>query len=73
MCWGDLFEQKGGQSKQEALAESYPKLIEYRSKKYREIADIIIPVKEIKKLGIANFLNVYVATKKCNDTIGELV
>ncbi len=43
VVWADLFEHVKGEKYRDSLRRSYPKLLRYRSQKYREIADVLIP------------------------------
>jgi len=42
IIWGDIFDQKKDESKIDSLKRCYPKLLAFRSKKYRVLADISI-------------------------------
>lgn len=41
VIWGDIFSKHRGESNMKALQRSYPKLLESRVKKYKDIAEII--------------------------------
>ena len=43
VVWGDIFQVAPGEDNQKALARCYPKLLEYRSRLYAEMADITLP------------------------------
>jgi len=43
IVWGDFFKQKKDELPIDALRRSYPKLLNWRIEKFRELADIIIP------------------------------
>lgn len=43
VVWGGMFSQEGGEVPTAALARSYPKLLEHRSKLYQSIAHVTIP------------------------------
>lgn len=42
IIWGDLFNKSEEETNKEALKRCYPKLLEFRTKKYQELADISI-------------------------------
>ena len=58
VCWGEVFNQKDGESDIEALKRCYPELIKYRSARYKESADITIPVMDVKRKGTQNFVDI---------------
>ncbi len=41
VIWGNIFSKKEGESNRKALQRNYPKLLSYRVKKYKDIAEII--------------------------------
>ncbi len=43
VVWGSSFNKLHGESDLDALKRCYPKLLEFRSQKYSQLADIIIP------------------------------
>ena len=43
IVWGDSFVRNVGETNMDALAGSYPKLLDYRSQLYEKYADIVIP------------------------------
>lgn len=43
VVWGNVYNQRGGESPHEALARCYPDLLAYRSRLYASMADVIIP------------------------------
>lgn len=51
LIWQDMFEQKPGESAQDALTRCYPKLLETRAETYVKYADIIIPYEKLTKDG----------------------
>lgn len=59
VIWGKLFRRKKGQSQLEALAECYPRLLVFRSKRYKKYADITIDysLRRSKKFTVKKFLD----------------
>ncbi|MFH1838263.1 MAG: hypothetical protein ABH808_02070 [Candidatus Kuenenbacteria bacterium] len=59
VIWGNSFKQKKGQSQLEALIECYPKLLSFRSKRYKKYADITIDYSLLKSKNFAvkKFIN----------------
>ncbi len=49
LVWGDSFNQKKNESTDEALRRCYPELLEYRTKKYYDLADISVSIFEPEK------------------------
>ncbi len=43
VVWGDAFEMEKGESSLSALTRSFPKLLDYRARRYEEIADATLP------------------------------
>ncbi len=43
VVWGDVFRQKTSETPDQALARSYPKLLECRSKLYKRMAHVTVP------------------------------
>ncbi|KKW47120.1 hypothetical protein A3C21_04025 [Candidatus Kaiserbacteria bacterium RIFCSPHIGHO2_02_FULL_59_21] len=43
VVWGDSFRRKKGENEATALKRSYPDLLEFRAKRYQELADVTIP------------------------------
>jgi len=58
--WGESFSQKDSEDTVDALKRCYPKLLEDRKQKYRDLADIIIPgeISQYKGLSIHRFLEI---------------
>ena len=58
--WGDSFSQKKNEDNIDALKRCYPQLLEDRKKKYRELADVIIPgeISQYEGLSIDRFLEI---------------
>src|SRR3989344_6069827 len=49
VVWGDSFRQAKDEDREEALARSYPKLLEFRAKKYEELSDLTIPAGAVRE------------------------
>lgn len=43
VIWGKVFRQKRNETSEEALARSYPKLLEHRSRLYKRMAHVVVP------------------------------
>ena len=43
VIWGNIFKHKNSESEQATLRRCYPALMKFRTKKYRDLADITIP------------------------------
>jgi len=58
VIWGDAFQPKNGESNYVALSRCYPKLLEYRTKKYTDLADITLDYFNLrsKKFNVDDFL-----------------
>jgi shikimate kinase len=56
--WGNIFNKNNHESNLDALTRCYPQLLEYRTKKYAEIAEITLDYFEIRsgKFSLNNFL-----------------
>ncbi|MBI4135151.1 hypothetical protein HY477_00220 [Candidatus Uhrbacteria bacterium] len=51
LIWQNMFEQKTGESIEDALARCYPKLLEARAQVYAQYADLIVPYPELPRDG----------------------
>lgn len=51
LIWQNWFDQKEGESAQDALARCYPKLLENRARVYAQYADVTIPYEKLTKDG----------------------
>ncbi|MGQ0527279.1 MAG: shikimate kinase [Alphaproteobacteria bacterium] len=60
VCWGDVFKQNDGQTREEALEQCYPALLQYRAGEYEKYADITIPYEVHKKASTAQELITYI-------------
>jgi shikimate kinase len=49
VIWGNDFTQREGEAPQEALRRCYPALLATRARRYRQLADIVIPYDEHRK------------------------
>lgn len=60
VIWGSSFSQKNGETNMDALRRCYPKLLDFRIKKYEEIADIILNYQMLRNntFGIEDFIEV---------------
>ncbi|OGG79812.1 hypothetical protein A3A39_00910 [Candidatus Kaiserbacteria bacterium RIFCSPLOWO2_01_FULL_54_13] len=47
VVWADAFKMEKGESTLSALARSFPKLLDYRARKYEEMADVTLPAKAV--------------------------
>jgi len=57
IVWGESFKQNDNESDFDALKRCYPKLLDYRTNKYRQFADITIPYQQlIHNSSAENFL-----------------
>lgn len=58
VIWGNAFQPLAGEEPGEAMDRCYPLLLKSRSKKYRELADIVLDYREVRKEGfnVQNFL-----------------
>ncbi|RJQ29964.1 hypothetical protein C4565_01320 [Candidatus Parcubacteria bacterium] len=48
IIWGNSFQMREGQLPREALTQSYPKLLEYRSQQYEKLADVTIDYEKLQ-------------------------
>ena len=51
VIWGDIFIQKQNETEIEAIARCYLKLLNFRTKKYKLLADIKIQYRSLKNIG----------------------
>ena len=49
VIWGDSFTQKPGESGSDALKRCYPRLLEYRTQKYRDHSDLILDYSQLRQ------------------------
>lgn len=49
VIWGDLFQKKKGESGAKALARCYPKLLEFRTNRHRELADVTLDYYRVRQ------------------------
>lgn len=59
VIWGDSFKQKRGESNLETLSRCYPKLLAFRTKRYKKFADITFDYHLVRRpnFSVEEFLN----------------
>ncbi|MEK7623364.1 MAG: hypothetical protein AAB408_01695 [Patescibacteria group bacterium] len=56
LLWGDVYHILPNETKEAALERCYPLLLEYRSEKYKEYADVTLPFEKVRELTTAEEL-----------------
>lgn len=64
VIWGEIFKKRKGETDRQALVRCYPRLLKYRTKKYKQYADVILDYNSLRrpKITASDFLEMIFST-----------